>query len=45
MIKLKFLKERFFMSIGKDTVKFYLDWEESEEKGAALENKSCIYLL
>ena len=32
------------MSIGKDTVKFYLDWEESEEKGAALENKIKEYI-
>ena len=44
MIKLIFLKERFFMGIGKDTVKFYLDWEESEEKGVALENKVMEYI-
>lgn len=32
------------MGIGKDTVKFYLDWEESEEKGVALENKVMEYI-
>ena len=32
------------MSIGKDTVKFYLDWEEREEKLAGIENKIKEYI-